>query len=72
MPASLLQGELLKLQPAAGGDLRHTGLSGGCLPATKEYKPEQYTLREDDAVAAIIAQMQDSLQHSPSKDGEHD
>jgi hypothetical protein len=69
VPASWLQQEL-QGRLADGQPLRHTGLSGGQAPPAQQYTPERYTLRESDAVASIVAQMEESLQRSPHRDKE--
>ena len=69
VPASWLQQELQGLL-AEGQGLQHTGLSGGQMPPSQQYTPERYTLRDSDAVASIITQMEESLQRSPHRDKE--
>ena len=69
VPASLLQREL-QGRLNDGQMPRHTGLSGGVVPTSQQYTPERYTVRNSDAVASIIAQMEDSLRHSPHRDKE--
>lgn len=68
MPVSLLQEQVAKLEPDADKQVRYTGLAGGQVPSTKEYKAERYRLREQDAAAAVIASMEDSLRHSPTSE----
>ena len=68
VPVSLLQQEVAKLDPNADKQIGYTGLAGGQVPSEKEYKPERYRLREQDAAAAVIATMEDSLRHSPRQE----
>ena len=66
VPASLLQQEL-QGRLTDGQTARLTDLSGGKVLATQRYTPERYTVRDTDAVAPIIAQMEESLRHSPAR-----
>lgn len=68
VPISLLQEQVAQLDPQADNKVRYTGLAGGQVPSEKEYRPERYSLREQDAAAAVIASMEDSLRHSPGSD----
>lgn len=68
VPISLLQEQVAQLDPQADKKVRYTGLAGGQVPSEKEYRPERYSLREQDAAAAVIASMEDSLRHSPGSD----
>lgn len=65
VPVTLLQQEVAKLDPNAGKQIGYTGLAGGQVPSEKEYRPERYRLREQDAAAAVIAGMEDSLRQTP-------
>ena len=60
--------QVAQLDPQADNKVRYTGLAGGQVPSEKEYRPERYSLREQDAAAAVIASMEDSLRHSPGSD----
>lgn len=68
VPVSLLQEQVAKLDPNAEKEVRYTGLAGGQVPSEKEYRPERYSLREQDSAAHVIASMEDSLRHSPRLD----
>lgn len=69
VPASMLQDQVAKLAPEGSPvRMRHTGLSGGQVPSALEYKEQRYTIRDRDAVADVIARMEDSLNTSPKRE----